>query len=250
MFRNRYKLIVSIIIIILLLLGNVYAVPYIRLIINGQQVYTDVPPQIVNGTTLVPIRVISETLGAKVNWDGNTQTVTVDMPQYTPEAKMVEHYWETTNDNTGNITPPAIDSSVSGTLNSYLKDAYTLLKQKAPEAYKLVCAYISKVSEAETTTDSNVFATTYSNTHTIVFNTPALKMFNNNPYFYNVECIAITLAHEAYHGQQMASGSFEPNNVNCNEATAYTYEYFVAKQLGVPQDLLNWIKTQITNNLN
>jgi hypothetical protein len=59
MFRNRYKLIVSIIIIILLLLGNVYAVPYIRLIINGQQVYTDVPPQIVNGTTLVPIRVIS-----------------------------------------------------------------------------------------------------------------------------------------------------------------------------------------------
>lgn len=75
MFRNKYKLIVSISIIILLLFSSVYAVPYIKLVINGQQVYTDVPPQIVNGTTLVPIRIISETLGAKVNWDSNTQTV-------------------------------------------------------------------------------------------------------------------------------------------------------------------------------
>ena len=42
---------------------------------NGSPVTIDVPAQIVNGRTLVPLRVISEVLGADVSWDGNTQTV-------------------------------------------------------------------------------------------------------------------------------------------------------------------------------
>jgi predicted secreted protein len=37
----------------------------------------DVPPRIVNGRTLVPLRFLSEALGAGVSWDGNTRTVTV-----------------------------------------------------------------------------------------------------------------------------------------------------------------------------
>ncbi|MEE0435632.1 MAG: copper amine oxidase N-terminal domain-containing protein [Peptococcaceae bacterium] len=37
----------------------------------------DVPPMIVNSRTMVPVRVISEALGASVFWDGNTRTVTV-----------------------------------------------------------------------------------------------------------------------------------------------------------------------------
>ena len=37
----------------------------------------DVPPKIVNGRTFVPIRFISETFGATVNWDGTTKTITI-----------------------------------------------------------------------------------------------------------------------------------------------------------------------------
>lgn len=37
----------------------------------------DVPPQLVNSRTLVPVRAISEALDAQVGWDGNTKTVTV-----------------------------------------------------------------------------------------------------------------------------------------------------------------------------
>lgn len=37
----------------------------------------DVPPQVINGKTLVPVRAISESLGAKVEWDDETQTIII-----------------------------------------------------------------------------------------------------------------------------------------------------------------------------
>ncbi|HVB09819.1 MAG TPA: copper amine oxidase N-terminal domain-containing protein [Bacillota bacterium] len=45
--------------------------------VNGQAVALDVPPTIVSGRTLVPVRFISQELGAQVSWDASTQTVTV-----------------------------------------------------------------------------------------------------------------------------------------------------------------------------
>lgn len=44
--------------------------------INGVEVDFDVPAQIINNRTLVPLRGIFEVLGAQVNWDGATDTVT------------------------------------------------------------------------------------------------------------------------------------------------------------------------------
>ncbi|MGF7400848.1 copper amine oxidase-like protein [Thermohydrogenium kirishiense] len=249
MFRNRYKLIVSIIIIILLLLGNVYAVPYIRLIINGQQVYTDVPPQIVNGTTLVPIRVISETLGAKVNWDGDTQTVTVDMPQYTLEARTVEYFWDVYSNNIENVQEPKLDNSVSPELKTLLSKAYELLKQKAPQVYEFVCAYILEIQEAPL--DKSIAAVTDTATHIVTFNSSYTKQAINFPGTLGVEVIATTLAHEAYHESSVCTGTYNTAVDNKTiEALAYAFEYGVAKQLGVSQDYFNWIKTQIINNLN
>lgn len=49
----------------------------INLVINSVPVNTDVKPIIMNGRTLAPIRVISESLGASVNWDKATQKVTI-----------------------------------------------------------------------------------------------------------------------------------------------------------------------------
>ena len=37
----------------------------------------DVPAQIINSRTLVPVRAISEAFGCTVGWDGNTKTVTI-----------------------------------------------------------------------------------------------------------------------------------------------------------------------------
>ena len=45
--------------------------------INGETYTSDVAPFLVGARTLVPLRFISEALGASVNYDGNTQTVTI-----------------------------------------------------------------------------------------------------------------------------------------------------------------------------
>lgn len=44
---------------------------------NGQKIALDVPARIVDSRTMVPLRFVSEALGAKVEWDGTTKTVTI-----------------------------------------------------------------------------------------------------------------------------------------------------------------------------
>ncbi len=48
----------------------------VRVVLDGNPLVFDVPPQLINGRTMVPLRVIFEALGAKVYWDAETQTVT------------------------------------------------------------------------------------------------------------------------------------------------------------------------------
>lgn len=48
----------------------------VKVTLNGQVLNFDVPPVIEQGRTLVPFRGIGETLGASVNWDQNTRTIT------------------------------------------------------------------------------------------------------------------------------------------------------------------------------
>jgi len=62
---------------LLMLASTAYAENPITLFINGKQVVPSVSPQIINGTTMVPLRVISESLGAEVQWDEQTRRVTV-----------------------------------------------------------------------------------------------------------------------------------------------------------------------------
>jgi len=46
--------------------------------LNGETVELDVPAQIVDGRTLMPIRFIAENLGATVGWNGETKTVIIE----------------------------------------------------------------------------------------------------------------------------------------------------------------------------
>lgn len=50
------------------------------LIINGEEVQVEKPYIVGDGVTLVPVRVITEAFGAKVNWEQSTKTVTLDYP--------------------------------------------------------------------------------------------------------------------------------------------------------------------------
>lgn len=49
------------------------------LYINGKDsISMDVAPQIINGRSMVPLRVVSEALGVEVNWDNNQRIVTIN----------------------------------------------------------------------------------------------------------------------------------------------------------------------------
>lgn len=57
-------------------LFSVTAFGSISLTIDGQPLASDVPPTVVGGRTLVPVRAIFEGLGATVIWNDETKTVT------------------------------------------------------------------------------------------------------------------------------------------------------------------------------
>lgn len=46
-------------------------------IVNGKVVPIE-PPRLINSTTMVPLKFVSETLGMKVEWDGHTKTVSIN----------------------------------------------------------------------------------------------------------------------------------------------------------------------------
>lgn len=52
---------------------------------NGKEIELDVPAQIVNSRTLVPVRFVSEALGAEVNWDAEHTAVEIQTGEKGPE---------------------------------------------------------------------------------------------------------------------------------------------------------------------
>ncbi|OPX92638.1 MAG: hypothetical protein A4E53_00366 [Pelotomaculum sp. PtaB.Bin104] len=63
----------------------------IKILLDGKEVYSDVPPQIIDNRTFVPIRVISEALGVDVKWDSATRSVILTSPENVPIFSVVSY---------------------------------------------------------------------------------------------------------------------------------------------------------------
>ena len=63
-----------------MLLGGVSAVyggeKSISLQINGSEISAEVPPTVIDGRTMVPVRAIFEAVGANIDFDAETKTIT------------------------------------------------------------------------------------------------------------------------------------------------------------------------------
>lgn len=60
--------------------GVGYAGEAIKILVNGKEIKSDVPAQIIDGRTVVPLRFIAEALGAKVEWDADNNSVIINNP--------------------------------------------------------------------------------------------------------------------------------------------------------------------------
>lgn len=69
--------ILSLLLIFFLIAGAVSAQENIGILINGKIIESEVPPTIINGRTMVPVRVAAEGLNYKVDWHSPTQTVVI-----------------------------------------------------------------------------------------------------------------------------------------------------------------------------
>jgi len=47
----------------------------IKIVVNDAEIKTEVPPQIINGRTMLPLRDVAKALGAAVKWDPNNRVV-------------------------------------------------------------------------------------------------------------------------------------------------------------------------------
>ncbi|MBQ3180006.1 MAG: N-acetylmuramoyl-L-alanine amidase [Firmicutes bacterium] len=61
----------------------------VHLAFDGVYTSSDVPPLALSGRTLVPVRLISEQMAARVDWDKSTQTVTITMGEEDDPDKVI-----------------------------------------------------------------------------------------------------------------------------------------------------------------
>lgn len=87
--------------------------------INGKYVSTDVPPDLINGRTFLPMRAIAESMDAQVYWDNNQQCAHVEK-----DGKEMAFY---VGDTTYYINGLAKSSDVA----PYIKDGRTMLPVRA-----------------------------------------------------------------------------------------------------------------------
>lgn len=84
--------------------------------VNGQSVALEVPAMIRRGSTMVPLRFVSESLGADVSWSGATQTVSIltnGAPPYTDQPADMQ----TVVVPLGTVIPVSLDSALSSSTN-------------------------------------------------------------------------------------------------------------------------------------
>lgn len=80
--KMEKKNVISKILLLLLILSSLIFSGYktqkpIKIYINGQVVESDQPPLLIDNRTFVPIRVIAENLGAKVDYNQEDRIVTI-----------------------------------------------------------------------------------------------------------------------------------------------------------------------------
>lgn len=93
--------------------------------VNGQQIYVPSAPIVSDGSTLVPIRFISESLGARVDWNPSSRVVSIDTKaMYGAGSSQPERPMMVSMQPRGTVIPVKLDTALSSD-TSYVGDKFT-----------------------------------------------------------------------------------------------------------------------------
>ncbi|MFR2181659.1 MAG: trypsin-like peptidase domain-containing protein, partial [Hominilimicola sp.] len=91
--------------------STAYASDNINIFVNGNALNTGA--FIMNDSTYIPLRAVSEALGSNVNWDGNTSSVYIDSDEDTVTAQVIENASSSVVAIVGNYKPEYMTGTVS-----------------------------------------------------------------------------------------------------------------------------------------
>ncbi|SBW08698.1 Phosphate-binding protein PstS (modular protein) [uncultured Eubacteriales bacterium] len=81
--KRLIALTLAVVTVLAMMASTASAASPINLVVDGKKITPTVDPVVESGTTLVPLRVISETLGADVTWEQSKQQATIKTAAYT-----------------------------------------------------------------------------------------------------------------------------------------------------------------------
>lgn len=233
------KYLIGLLIGLILLMATpfAFAADTIRLVVNGRDIYSDVPPQIVDGRTMIPVRALAESLGAQVSWDESTSSVIVTKPEKT---KIVEPKPINTTGQIQITGPSDFKESV--------EQALALLKEKSPEDYKLVTNFATEIQDKDLPANSMAKTLIYS----IVIDWDKHQTYTSRVTQKDkITILAGTIVHESYHiylsqkglpalPKMFSSDDAKPGILVIeDEALAYLRQRQTYTRMGVPKYILD-----------
>lgn len=146
---KKYKLLLSLGVVALTFssfAAGAYGAGKLKLIVNGKTATTEV--RTINNTTYVPLRAVSEMLGASVSFDSATSTITINSSgnsntSNAPSASNQETATGNTNSNTNSRSNPAeigatLPFSVKGVIDDYSGSVSVMQVVRGEQAWQMI----------------------------------------------------------------------------------------------------------------
>jgi len=178
-----------------------------KVLINGRELVSNPSPVIIDGRIFVPLRAVSDYMGASVGWDEANKIAYIASQR--DALRDIE------------ITGPA-------EFQELMRKSLSLLRDRAPEEYLYVGKYIRKIGMDENLNRGLIVASKME----VTFEKPIA-----NEYWW-----AAGLVHEATHAEQRYSVRLY--SVEQAEMEAEQKEIEVLKKIGAPKDYIQFAEQQ------
>lgn len=233
--KKRYAVILIVVAFVVGMMAGVggfgWADQPIKVYINGKEMVSDQPPVIINDRVLVPLRAVSENIGLRVDWDGESVKITDETPLK---------------------RPPISGETV---FVAKVNESLDMLEQKDFPHYALICQLkwpIIHKSKSGTAAiwgynSDNVLAGIERATNN---HQPAIMIYDTlvgNEKYYDATFIAGILAHEASHAVSNKHENWiDITTKKLSETVAYENELTVFRLIDAPK----WMQDQCISQIN